>query len=48
MAASTADDFARLGSKLGYEFSGGELLLLPGKKVSKVTVHQNDIPGEYN
>ena len=48
IAAATADDVARIALKLGYEFSGDELLLLSGKKVGKVTVHKNDIPGEYN
>ena len=34
--------------KLGYEFSGDELLRFSGKKVGKVTVKKNDVPGEYN
>jgi len=48
LAASTADDVARIALKLGYEFSGDELLRMSGKKVGKVTVIKNDIPGEYN
>jgi len=48
VAASTADDVARIALKLGYEFSGDELLRMSGKKVGKVTVKKNDIPGEYN
>lgn len=48
LAASTADDVARIALKLGYEFSGDELLRISGKKVGKVTVIKNDIPGEYN
>lgn len=48
LAASTADDVARIALKLGYEFSGDELLRFSGKKVGKVTVIKNDIPGEYN
>ena len=48
LLASTADDVARIALKLGYEFSGDELLRMSGKKVDKVTVIKNDIPGEYN
>jgi len=47
LASSTADDVARIALKLGYEFSGDELLRMSGKKVGKVTVIKNDIPGEY-
>ena len=48
LASSTADDVAQIALKLGYEFSGDELLRMSGQKVGKVTVHKNDIPGEYN
>jgi predicted ribosomally synthesized peptide with nif11-like leader len=48
LATSTADDVARIALKLGYEFSGDELLRISGKKVGKVTVIKNDLPGEYN
>ena len=48
MAASTADDVARIALKLGYEFSGDELLMMSGQKVGQVTVKKNDLPGEYN
>ena len=48
LATSTADDVARIALKLGYEFSGDELLRMSGKKVGKVTVKNNDLPGEYN
>ena len=48
LASSTADDIAQLALKLGYEFSGDELLRFSGKKVGKVTVKKNDVPGEYN
>lgn len=48
LASSTADDVAQIALKLGYEFSGDELLRMSGKKVGKVTVHKNDLPGEYN
>jgi len=47
LAAATADDVARIALKLGFEFSGDELLRMSGKKVGKVTVVKNDIPGEY-
>jgi predicted ribosomally synthesized peptide with nif11-like leader len=48
LAAATADDVAQLACKLGYEFSGDELLRLSGQKVGRVTVSKQDIPGEYN
>ena len=47
VAASTADDVARA-LKLGFEFSGDELLRMSGQKVDRVTVRKTDIPGEYN
>jgi len=46
--SSTADDVALIALKRGYEFSGDELLRFSGKKVGRVTVHKNDVPGEYN
>ena len=48
LATSTADDVARIALKLGFEFSGDELLRMSGKKVGNVTVKKNDLPGEYN
>lgn len=48
LKSSTADDVAKIGSELGYEFSGDEILRFSGKKVGKVTVKKNDVPGEYN
>ena len=48
VSSSTADDVAQIALKLGYEFSGDELLRFSGKKVGKVTVYKNDVPGEYN
>jgi predicted ribosomally synthesized peptide with nif11-like leader len=48
LAAATADDVAQIAGKLGYEFSGDELLRLSGQKVDRVTVTKQDIPGEYN
>ena len=48
LASSTADDVALIGFKRGYEFSGDELLRFSGKKVGRITVQKNDVPGEYN
>ena len=48
LASSTADDVARIALKLGFEFSGDELLRISGRKVGKVTVIKNDLPGEHN
>ena len=48
ISSSTADDVALIALKRGYEFSGDELLRFSGKKVGKVTVYKNDVPGEYN
>lgn len=47
LLSATADDVARIALKLGFEFSGDELLRMSGKQVGKVTVLKNDIPGEY-
>ena len=46
--ASTADDVARIALKLGYEFSGDELLRMSGKKVGQTTLTKNNLPGEYH
>ena len=48
LAAATADDVARIALKLGFEFSGDELLRASGQRFDRVTVRKNDIPGEYN
>jgi len=48
LAASTADDVARIALGLGFEFSGDELLRFSGKKVGRVTVSKQDHPGEYH
>ena len=48
LAASTADDVAKLAMTLGFEFSGDELLRFNGKKVGKGTVVKPDHPGEYH
>tara|TARA_Y100001968_G_C18929520_1_gene513575 strand:- start:85 stop:300 length:216 start_codon:yes stop_codon:yes gene_type:complete len=47
LSSSTADDVAQIALKLGFEFSGDELLRYSGKKVGRVTVRKNDVPGEY-
>ena len=44
---ATANDVAQTALRLGFDFSGDELLRIPGKQVVKVTVIKNDIPGEY-
>ncbi|WP_269605719.1 Nif11-like leader peptide family natural product precursor [Prochlorococcus marinus] len=48
LSSSTADDVALIALRLGFEFSGDELLRFSGKKVGRVTVQKNDVPGEYN
>jgi predicted ribosomally synthesized peptide with nif11-like leader len=48
LASSTADDVAQIALKLGFEFSGDELLRMSGKKFGRVTVTKNDLPGEYH
>ena len=48
ISSSTADDVALIALKMGYEFSGDELLRFSGNKVGRVTVQKNDVPGEYN
>ena len=48
LSSSTADDVAMIALRRGFEFSGDELLRFSGKKVGKVTVKKNDVPGEYN
>ena len=48
LSSSTADDVARIALKLGYEFSGDELLRMSGRKVGGVTVVKKEMPGEYN
>jgi predicted ribosomally synthesized peptide with nif11-like leader len=47
-AAATADDVAQIALRLGFEFSGDELLRASGQRFERVTVRKNDIPGEYN
>jgi len=44
--SSTADDVALIGLRLGYDFSGDDLLRFYGQKVNIVTVRKVDHPGE--
>ena len=48
LAASTADDVAKIANTLGFEFSGDEQLRFNGQKVGWVTVVKADHPGEYH
>ena len=48
LTASTADEVAHIALKLGFEFSGDELLRMSGKKLGGVTVTKTVLPGEYN
>ena len=47
-SAVTADDVALIGQKIGYKFSGDDLLRFNGQKVDKVTVRKVNHPGEYH
>ena len=47
-SSATADDVALIGQRLGYDFSGEDLLRFNGQKVDKVTVRKVDHPGEYH
>ncbi len=47
-SSSTADDVALIAQRLGYDFSGDDLLRFNGQKVDKVTVRKVDHPGEYH
>ena len=48
MSSSTADDIALIGQRLGYDFSGDDLLRFNGQKVDRVTVRKVEHPGEYH
>ncbi len=48
LSASTADDVAKIAQGLGFKVSGDEILRFSGKKVGKVTIRKNNMPGEYN
>ena len=47
-SSATADDVALIAQKLGYNFSGDDLLRFNGQKVDKVTVRKVNHPGEYH
>ena len=47
-SSATADDVALIAQRLGYIFSGDDLLRFNGQKVDRVTVRKNDHPGEYH
>ena len=47
-SSATADDVAIIAQKLGYIFSGDDLLRFNGQKVDKVTVRKVEHPGEYH
>ena len=47
-SSATADDVALIGQRLGYDFSGDDLLRFNGQKVDKVTVRKVEHPGEYH
>ena len=47
-SSATADDVALIAQKLGYNFSGDDLLRFNGQKVDKVTVRKVEHPGEYH
>ena len=48
LAASTADDVAKIAGGLCYSFSGDEFLRFSGNRVGRVTVSKQETPGEYN
>tara|TARA_A100001388_G_C28424408_1_gene336640 strand:- start:285 stop:500 length:216 start_codon:yes stop_codon:yes gene_type:complete len=47
-SSATADDVALIAQRLGYSFSGDDLLRFSGQKVDKVTIRKVDHPGEYH
>ena len=48
ISSATADDVAIIAQRLGYNFSGDDLLRFNGQKVDRVTVRKVDHPGEYH
>jgi predicted ribosomally synthesized peptide with nif11-like leader len=48
LAASTADDVARIATGLGFAVSGDELLRASGQRIGRVRITKQDMPGEYN
>tara|TARA_B100000965_G_scaffold105697_1_gene87209 strand:+ start:570 stop:785 length:216 start_codon:yes stop_codon:yes gene_type:complete len=47
-SSATADDVALIAQRLGFKFSGDDLLRFNGQKVEKVTVRKVAHPGEYH
>ena len=47
-SCATADDVALIAQRLGYSFSGDDLLRFNGQRVDKVTVRKVNHPGEYH
>ena len=47
-SSASADDVALIAQRLGYDFSGDDLLRFNGQKVDKVTVRKVEHPGEYH
>ena len=47
-SSATSDDVALIAQRLGYSFSGDDLLRFNGQKVDKVTVRKVEHPGEYH
>ena len=48
ISSATAEDIALIAQKLGYNFSGDDLLRFNGQKVDRVTVRKVNHPGEYH
>jgi len=46
--SATADDVALIAQRLGYSFSGDDLLRFNGQRVDQVTVRKVEHPGEYH
>ena len=47
-SSANADDVALIAQRLGFKFSGDDLLRFNGQKVDKVTVRKVAHPGEYH
>ena len=47
-SSATADEVALIAQRLGYSFSGDDLLRFNGQRVDKVTVRKVNHPGEYH
>ena len=47
-SSATVDDVALIAQRLGYSFSGDDLLRFNGQKVDQVTFRKINHPGEYH